>query len=230
MARKIRWAGLLLVCLLPWASAQEGGKYTLKTTENAPPKELSAAVQKLLRGESLQLLDGSDKVIAEVWVRKEVPTDATAEQIKNGITYREVKQSEVLGAVRFHQDWSDYRKQKVKAGVYTLRLAYQPTDGKHTADISEYQDFAVVLTAKADTSPELMEATKLQEASSDSIGSSHPGVFMLVPTKPGKAPEVVARPKNHWAVTTRSELVSGGKNTGAHLGLGINLVGHSPAE
>ena len=59
-----------------------------------------------------------------------------------GVTLREVKQTEVIEAVQFHVDWTDYRKQKVKPGVYTMRLGYQPTDGKHTADVSDFQDFA----------------------------------------------------------------------------------------
>jgi hypothetical protein len=232
MRRIIRPAGLLaaLACFLPWTAAQEGSKFAVKTATAAAPKELSEPIRKLLQDEAVQLLDAAGKPVAEVWLRKEVPTDATAEQIKNGITYRELKQSEVLGAIRFDRDWTDYRKQKVKAGVYTLRLAFQPTDGKHTADVSEFQEFVVVLSPKADTSPDLMEPKKLQEMSADSIDSGHPGVFMLVPTKAGKAPEISARPKDHWAVTAKLPLVAGSKQTGAYLGIGINLVGHSPAE
>ncbi len=221
---------LTLTCLLPWASAQEGGKFSAKAAQSPPPKELSEPIRKLLSNESVQFLDAAGKPIAEVWLRKALPTDATPEQIKNGVTYRELKQTELFGAVRFDRDWTDYRKQKVKAGVYTLRLAFQPTDGKHTADVSEFQDFVVVLSPKADTSPELMDVMKMQETSADSIGSGHPGVFMLVPTKAGKAPEAVARPKDHWVLATRAPLSVGGKDAGAAMGVGINLVGHSPAE
>ncbi len=232
MLRIIRRAGLLvaLALCLPWVGAQDKGKFTVKTAGAAPPPELSESIRKLLKNEALEFLDGSGKTIAEVWLRQALPTDATPEQIKNGITYRELKQSEVLGAIRFDREWSDYRKQKIKAGVYTLRLAFQPTDGKHTADVSEFQEFVVLLAPKADQSPDLMEPKALQETSADSIGSGHPGVFMLIPTKAGKGPEVVARAKEHWALTTKLPLVAGGKETGAFLGIGINLVGHSPAE
>jgi hypothetical protein len=222
---------VVLGAVLGWAGAQEeGGKFSVKAADSPPPKELSDSIRKLLGNDSVQFLDSSGQPVAEVWVRKEVPTDATPEQIKNGITYRELKQSEVLGAIRFERDWTDYRKQKVKAGVYTLRLGFQPADGKHTADVSEFQEFLLVLSPKADSSPALMDPMKMQEASSDSIGSGHPGVFMLVPVKAGAAPEAIARPKAHWALATKAPLVSGGKSTGAFVGLGINLVGHSPAE
>src|SRR5271157_5203531 len=98
--------------LLPGAVAQEKGKFSVKTADTAPPSELSDAIRKLLRSETIQFLDGTGKTIAELWLRKEIPTDATPEQIKNGITYRELKQSELFGAVRFDRDWTDYRKQK----------------------------------------------------------------------------------------------------------------------
>jgi hypothetical protein len=178
----------------------------------------------------MQFLDAAGKPIVEIWLRKEVPTDATAEQIKNGITYRELKQSEVLGAIRFERNWTDYRKQKIKAGVYTLRLAFQPTDGKHPSDSAEFPEFVVLLSPKADSTPELMEPKKLQETSADSIDSGHPGIFMLVPTKPGKNAEAIARPKEHWMVAGKAPLTAGGKAAGAYLGIGINLVGHSPVE
>jgi hypothetical protein len=219
-----------LAVLLPLAGAGEKGKFTVKQAESPPPKELPEAIRKVLAGDSVSFVDGSGKTVAELWLRSAIPTDATPEQIKNGITYRELKQSEVLGAIRFERDWSDYRKQKIKAGVYTMRLAFQPADGKHGADVSEFQEFAVLLSPKLDPSPDLMEAKKLQEASADSIDSAHPGVLMLVPTRPGKTAEAVARPKEHWMVTMKAPLAAGGKTTGAYVGIGLNLVGHSPAE
>ena len=230
MLRIIGPAAVSLALLLPFAHGQGQGKFSVKTINAAPPKELSEPIRKLLGSDAIRMLDGSGKPVADIWLRKEMPTDAAPEQIKNGITYRELKQSELFGAVRFDRDWTDYRKQKVKAGVYTLRLAYQPTDGKHTADVSEFQDFLVVLSPKMDTTPDLIEPKKLQETSADTIDSSHPGVFMLVPTKPGKTVEGVARPKEHWMIATKVPLTAGGKATGAFLGVGINLAGHSPVE
>src|SRR5262245_32526366 len=129
MIRKLLVAsGLVVVAAMSLVQAQ-GGKFTIKTADTAPPEEIGAPIRKLLGPQTIQLVDGGGKTVCEVWFRKEIPADATADQIKNGLTYREVKQSEVLGAIRFEQDWTDYRKQKVKAGLYTLRLAYQPQDG-----------------------------------------------------------------------------------------------------
>src|SRR5207253_5875829 len=56
------------------------------------------------------------------------------------ITLREIPETTVLGALRVHKTMIDYRKQKIKEGVYTLRLGYQPSDGDHmgTAPNNEF--------------------------------------------------------------------------------------------
>jgi hypothetical protein len=216
---------------LTLAAAQDGKKFSIMTAKAAAPKELSADIQKLLADSSTQLLDAGGKPICEVWFRKELPAEATPEQLKTGVTFREVKQTEILGAIQFHRDWTDYRKQKIKAGVYTMRLGYQPTDGKHTADVSDFQEFVLVIGAKADTKPFLMEAKALHDKSGDSLDLAHPGVFMLWPNpKPGKEPTIDARPKEHWVVNGSATLVVGGKATDKKIGIGVTLVGHSPAE
>lgn len=233
MSRTLRFAIPLCMAALfvSFAASQEGKKYSVKTTDAPAPKEVSADIAKLLVGSSVQLLDPAGKPICDVWFRKDLPAEATEAQIKTGVTFREVKQTEILGAIQFHRTWTDYRKQKIKTGVYTMRLGYQPADGKHTADISDFQEFVLVIGAKADTRPALMEAKMLHDRSGDSLDLAHPGVFMLWPnSKPGKEATIDARPKNHWVVNGRANLTVAGKATGTQMGIGVTLVGHSPAE
>lgn len=215
----------LLLAAATVAAAGEG-KYSIKPGDAGPPTELSAAVRKVLDAKAVQVRDAQGKAVAEVWLRKEVPADVTPEQIKNGLTYRELSQTELLGAVKFHQDWQDYRKQKVKAGVYTLRLGYQPADGDH-AGTSMYQEFAVVADAAKDTKPDVMEPKALVELSMKSIGTAHPGVFMLFPNpKPAAEPKLEAKASDHWVLFARRDLSVKGKKSEGGIGLGITLVGH----
>src|SRR5260370_32147771 len=97
----------------------------------AATKELDQWIRKLVREKSVQLLDAKGALVAEVWLRKEVPSKATEAQVKNGLTYRELPQTTVMAALRVVKPITDYRKQKIKEGVYTLRLAIQPQDGDH---------------------------------------------------------------------------------------------------
>jgi hypothetical protein len=233
MIRTLSWLVPVVFCVsvFSFVSSQEGKKYSIKADGSPLPKEISEPIQKLLVETSIQLLDGTGKPVCDVWFRKDLNAQATPEQIKTGVTFREVKQTEILGAIQFHKDWSDYRKQKIKAGVYTMRLAYQPTDGKHTADVSDFQEFVLVIKANADTKPALMEAKALHDRSGDSLDIAHPGVFMLWPNnKPGKEPTFVGQPKNHWVLNSKLNLVVEGKATGASIGIGLTLIGHSPAE
>lgn len=223
MRRAPRWAFLALCLLSQPLFAQ--GKYELKINDEAPPKELAEPVQKLLAGQSMALISPAGKEVAEFWFRKDIPADATVEQVKNGLTYKEVKQTEILGAVRFVEDGRDYRKQKVKAGVYTLRLGFQPADGDHQGS-SDFQDFLVVIDAAKDTKAETMEAKHMIELSGKSISTGHPGVFMLFPnSKPGNQPTLDARAKQHWVLNGKGNVTIGGKDAGGTLGIGLTVIG-----
>ena len=180
------------------APAQDG-KYSVKTAWTEPPKELSDSIRKLLGPEAVQFRDARGDLVAELWFRKEVPADATPEQVKNGLTYRELKETTVLGAVRFDQAWSDYRKQKIKAGVYTLRLGFQPMDGDHMGT-APYPEFALVVDAREDKNADTMEPKALQELSAKTIGTSHPGVLLLFPNDKARcrARSWPARPTTMW--------------------------------
>lgn len=220
-----RWVSLLILPVLVVGLHAQDAKYSVKAVDTAPPKELDPAIQKLLDKQSIQLFDAGGKIIGEYWFRAEIPAEATEEQIKNGLTYREVPQSTIMGAVRFNQDVREYRKQKVKAGVYTLRLAYQPMDGDH-AGMSDSQEFLVVLSAAKDKKAEPMDVKEMIETSQKSIGTGHPGVFMLFPnSKPGANPSLEAKAKNHWVVNTKGAVTVAGKKTPAVLGVGLTVIG-----
>ena len=222
MLTLMRTSAVALLLLVGVVPAQEG-KFSLKTEEAGPPKELKEPIAKELKAEVHKIYSG-DKAVAEVWLRKELPAAATPEQVKNGLTYKELKQTELIGAIRFLEDWTDYRKQAIKSGVYTLRLGVQPQDGDH-AGTSPFQDFVVVIDAAKDASPATMEFKEMIDRSGKTTGTGHPGVFMLFPsTKPG-AVQLASQPNNHWVLFTKQDVkVAGGK---AHIGLGLTLVGHT---
>jgi hypothetical protein len=222
----VRAAAFVVVVSLSSLAVGQEGNFTAKGAATPPPKELSDEVRKLLGKQSIQLLDEGGKTVGEFWFREAIPADATPEQIKNGVTWREVPQSTVLGAVRFEQDWTDYRNQKVKAGVYTLRLGYQPADGDHMGS-SDFQEFALVVAADKDKKPDPVDAKRLVEMSGSSIGATHPGVFMLAPNPKAEGPSIVSAPRNHWVLQSKSDIAVGGKKTGRSMGIGLNVVGHA---
>jgi hypothetical protein len=219
--------GLLLPAALVFAA---DAKYTIKTTTTPPPKELAEPIRKLMSDQAVQLIDPKGTVLCEVWFRKNLPVKATAEQLKNGLAYHDLEESTLLGAVRCDQVLSDYRKHKVKPGVYTLRLGFQPMDGDHMGT-APYPEFCLVLSAKQDVKPDLLETKQLQEISAKAIGGSHPGVFLLFPNeKPLPKPQLVEKETNQWVLMDKEPISSPGQKGPANLGIGLTLIGHSTAE
>jgi hypothetical protein len=224
MSHFLRATAVVLI-LASLATAQED-KYRIKTAKTDPPRELSEPIRQLFDSASVQFLDGKGGLVAELWFRKEVPAEATPEQVKNGLGYRDLKETTVFGAVRFAQTWSDYRKQTIKPGVYTLRLGFQPMDGDHMGT-SPYPDFLLVSAAAEDKIAGTLEPKALQERSIKTMGTSHPGVLMLFPNnQPGAAPELAAKDNNHLVLNTKVGISVGGKNVGS-MGIGLTMVGHA---
>jgi len=200
--------------------------YTIETkADAAPPKELSDAVRKAMGTTAIRLLDAKKELIAEVWLAKEPAVKATAEQIKNGLTYREMPQSTVIGAVRIAKAMTDYKKQKIPVGVYTIRLGIQPADGDHMGT-APYNEFGLLCPATDDTKLDLMEAKELRELSAKTT-DNHPGVFVLFPADKDAAdkPKLESKPGGHWVLFVKLPVKAGDKK--ATLPLGINLIGHS---
>ncbi len=221
MIAKIRRLALTLFLVLPTTVAAEDG-FAVKTAKSAPPKELSQGIKKLLPSEAIVFVDDKGKTIAEIWLREEIAVEGSADQLKTA-SYRTLPQSTLFGAVRFHQKWRDYRKQKVQPDVYTLRLGFQPADGDHVG-ASKYTNFLCIAKASKDKEPGPLSYDDLIDMSSNAVGTTHPGCFMLFPVeKPGDSPKIVKKPMNHWVLEHKHKLTAGEKST--HLGIGLALVG-----
>lgn len=214
---------LFALTTLPVFAAEDA--YTIKTVDKTPaPKEVQEPIRKLLGERCVQLVSAKGDLLAEVWFRQDVPVNATEAQIKNGLTYAEVPEATVFGVIRFPKQITDYRKQKIPAGVYTLRLANQPMDGDHMGT-APYSEFLLLSPAADDKTPAPMEAKKLQEMSGKTTGG-HPGVLLLFPGKGAAAtPKLEKKEENHWVLLLLLEAKSGDKK--ATLPVGLTLIGVS---
>jgi hypothetical protein len=226
MLRTFRWAiVLLLLSAVPAGAAAT--RYGIKPVKADPPRELKEPIRKLLSEQSVQFLDPKKAVICQLWFRKEVPTQAGAEQVQTGLTYRDLKETTLLGAVRYFKTWKDYRKKKIKPGVYTLRLAIQPMDGFHMG-VSSQTEFCLLVGAALDSKADTLDPKNLVQLSTKSMGTTHPGVLMLFPNdKPKNAPQFVSKGNNHWALNVKEDVTVDGKKVGKGLGIGLTLIGEA---
>jgi hypothetical protein len=203
-------------------------KYTLKVVDSAPPKELGDAIKAVLDNKAMTVADGKGKVLCTVWAVKALDTKATAEQAKAGLKYAHVEETTLVGAVQFPDTFVDYRKQKIKPGVYTLRLGFQPEDGDHQGT-APFNDFCLLAPAGADKKPDAIEPKELHELSAKASGRKHPGVMLLFPNKtPAEKPAVEAKPKDQWVVSYRVPATAGGEK--GFLGFSLVVVGVTMAE
>src|SRR5262249_53719936 len=100
MPMSFRNLGVALL-LLAAPAVRAADSYSVKIAEKTPaPAEVAEPIRKLLRESCLQVSDPKDNLMAEVWLRAEVPAKATEAQIKNGLTYREVPDTTLVGVVR----------------------------------------------------------------------------------------------------------------------------------
>jgi hypothetical protein len=221
--------GPVLVVLLVaagLADAQEG-KFTLKEATAPPPAELKPAIREQLDSKVMQVFNPGGQLLCEIWFAKSVPAKATPEQVKNGLTYRELRETAIIGAIRFPMDVQDYRKQDVKSGVYTLRLAMQPQDGDHMGT-APHPEFCLLISAALDEKPDLMEPKKLHDLSARTLEGSHPGILLLFPhNKPEPAPKLVDQGMGHWVLRHSLKVNVNGQTI--VIGIGLTVAGHSSA-
>jgi hypothetical protein len=219
-------SAVALLILAAGAATAAPPPYTVKVAEGTPPpKELAEPIQKLLSDRAVQLLDAKGELALEIWPARDVPAKATEAQVKNGLTYREVPESTVMGAVRIAKPLTDFRKQKIAPGVYTLRLGFQPMDGDHMGT-APYSEFCLLSPAADDKSADTLETKPLQELSAKTTGS-HPGVMLLFPGKDAGEPKLVDKGEGNWVLTYKQDATAAGKK--AALGIALTVAGVSPA-
>jgi hypothetical protein len=164
----------LMLCGATRVSAQT---YKVESASADLPQELSAAMRAELSSQTLRV-SGPNGIICEIWVRKVVPGQATA-QIKGAI-YTQIPEGALIAAVRFPADLKDYRRQVVKAGLYTLRYGLSPVNADHQG-IAPHRDFLLAIPAAADLDPANVAPAKTIELSKQSTSTNHPSVWCLMP-------------------------------------------------
>jgi hypothetical protein len=217
------------IVLLAFLAAPATADETYRVTADAakPPQVVAEAIASLLDGKALTVRRG-EAVIAEVWLRGELPSSADADQIKNGLTYREIPETTLLGVVRFPKAFIDYRKQSIPAGVYSLRLAVQPDTGDHK-DTAPHQDFALLVPIAKEKSADTMDAKDLVKLSLAVLGGDHPAPMLLFPAKKAKKePAIVDRGDGVMTLDVLRTVNANG--TPATIGLAITVAGSSKSR
>jgi hypothetical protein len=174
---KVSYLLLIFACWPLCAGVAAAQGYKIETANLPAPEELAAPVRESLSTEAARLV-GPNGAVCEIWFRKVVPVEgATGQEL--GIAYPEVPEGTLFAAVRVLQDFRDYRRQRIKPGVYTLRYALYPADGNHMG-ISDFRDFLMIVPASADADLAPIPFDDLMSRSKKSTGTNHPAAWSLL--------------------------------------------------
>lgn len=203
---------ILLLAALFFSAQLHAADLSLKVAESPPPQALDAAIRAKLQSKSIQLLNG-DKPAYEFWLVSELPLESKPASLAKAID--SVKQTTLLGAVSIPVTLRDYRDDELAPGVYTMRLALQPSDGNHLGT-SEFAYFAVLVPAKLDLKPDGIATYKaLVSASRKETSTDHPVLLSLRPatSEDGDSPKLQEPAPEHKSVRVKIPAVAGGTKT-----------------
>lgn len=149
-------------------------------TAGPPPDTLAPALRSELAPEGVKA--GS----LEIWLRSAPPLGGTREGL--GIGFGRLTPGALAGVVRLASDWSDYKGQKIAAGLYTLRYGIEPADGNHMG-VSAWRDFLLLIPAADDPGPAAIPGPDdLSALSTKASRTHHPAVLALFPVDRAEKP------------------------------------------
>jgi hypothetical protein len=225
--RQRTWCGLCLAWLCMWGLTPVLAEpWTLKMVESPLPEGVSAAVQGAV-DKNAGVFQEAGKTQLTLWPAQELPLKATADQIANGITYRELAPGCLLGVMQIHQAWTDFRKQTIEPGVYTLRLTFQPRTGDHEGT-APHTEFAVLCPAGQDSKPEPLTVEDILDLGPKTTDAPHVSPLLLFPiAKPKelKAPQLTDR-KDGITTFDLARTAKDGKNQ-TPIGIAFTIRGVS---
>jgi hypothetical protein len=160
------------------AAGVSAQNFSVQQASADPPQELSAAVRAVLGNQVLRVT-GPNGLICEIWLRKDVPAKASPAAVL-GVTFTQLDEGTLVAAMRLASDTRDYRRQGIKAGVYTMRYCLSPVNGNHQ-DVSPQRDFLLAIPAANDQDPATLTEAQTIDASKKSIGANHPSPWPLFP-------------------------------------------------
>lgn len=188
---------LVLVVFAVPAQAQ----YAVEPLGEAAPSEVSDAIRAELQPTGLRVKHGTE-VVADFWFRRNIPQKAGDGMARS---YPNLPDTTLLGVARVSGAMKDNRDHTFRKGVFTIRHGLQPQDGNH-AGSSEYIDFALFLSAKADTTVDggFKTSQEMIYRSLSDGGVGHPLVFALLPPSSGPYPGMRKTAMDHWVLDVKA--------------------------
>lgn len=191
--------------LLASACAAETGK--VEAIGPLTDSSVSEAVRQVLTPKGQRVLLDDASVACEIWLRKDIPSQPKKDV--EGALYTDLPESTLVGVLHFPQASTDYRRQAIPSGFYTLRYELLPNDGNHLG-AAPNRDFLLLIPAASDPDPKAsFPFQQLVNLSRKATGTKHPGPLNLIqPESKGTEPAVSKDDQDHWIYSAGLKLTS----------------------
>jgi len=217
----------LLFVLLAYATTAQAQSYRAEAFRSSPPEELSLAIRETLTNEGVRVV-GPSGILCELWLRKAIPI-RLEENKELGVSFGQIAEGTLVGAVRFPAGVVDFRRGRVKPGVYTLRFALNPVDGNHQG-VAPQRDFLLLGPAQMDTNPANVPREEMYALSRKARGATHPSVWSMgaAHEPPAKLPAMQHHEgEDHRVLLFRAQLQPE-QGAGKHVVFALVVVGYAP--
>ena len=183
------------------------GDFKIEALPACTDAKVSDAMKATLNDKGMRLVNQEGKTIADLWLRKDIPNSAAADE---GSSFGQIKEGAFVGVIVFPEKTNDYRDQSVKSGTFTLRYGLSAQDGAHLG-VSPTRDFFMLTLPSEDTDPKDLTPAEVIKLSRTASGTGHPAPLALaIPTTDEKSlPKLVAGEHEHVTLELKLKLKTG---------------------
>ena len=181
-----KWAAasLVMAALVTFPTLSPAqAEFTLEQSPALATLQVPGALADRLDPQGSRIIHRKD-VVCDVWWLKSL-AGAPSTSSQPDLLYGSLQPGTLVGLLQFISPQAeDFRDQKLKPGLYTMRYAQIPQDGNHMG-VSEYRDFILLSPLSADTQlDKTLPFDDLVNLSRKATGTGHPAVISLGPPNP----------------------------------------------
>ena len=193
---------LFLALFLPVAAEE----FQIGSADPLVGDQVSEAIRSAIQSPGVRVSGPDGKSVAEFWGRS---TPFSGEPVvEYGVRFETIPEGAFLGVARFPEKRSDFRRQDVPPGLYTMRYGLHPEDGNHMG-VAASRDFALLTPIAEDPEPSKNLSFDELVAMTLQVGNPHPTVLRVGFPEGEEAPNLWQNDYEHWVldIETGGELI-----------------------
>lgn len=185
---------------------------------------LPAELAQKFADKGVRVKSGTGRTICEVWPTKQWAIDTTFQPSEQRLY--PFQPGQLMGLVHYTRKSSDFRKQVIPSGWYTLRFALQPVDGNHEGT-SITRDFLVLVSVAEDLADKQWDDKTLFKTSGESIGTTHPAMLSLQRSEGGDKTSIRSVTDKEWQILKLAGQGQVGDKS-SPTAFDVVIIGHAP--